>query len=1078
MSFYHIRQPFLLYPVFTALLLMLAACGSPDGVQGYTVSAEVSGLQGKGLRLSLNGAESLTVAQDGTVKFKSVIPYTKDFQVTIAQQPSEPVQTCVVKKQPSQIKDAIKTITVMCETTTFKVGGTVNGLFGRKLELEMAEQRLLLRGNGEFQFEQSLQDMSTYTVKVVSIAESVAQECTVSPDEGLINGADVLNIEVTCVVDAMVSPSQTHTCYNNSDGQVKCWGDNTYRRLGQGVYSFAQGDDPGEMGNGLPVLDMGTGRHALQVAPGESHTCAVLDNGRVRCWGQNLFGALGLGPVGSRGDEPGEMGDALPYVDLGSDDLGDPLLATQVTSGRYFSCALIVGGQVKCWGVNWSGQLGLGDTQIRGDDADEMGDALPFVDLGSDSGGAHLVVQAIDAGQNFVCALFNSGLIKCWGSGVYGALGYGNNSAVGLAPTDMGNNLPFVDLGGNGSVTASAISIGYNHSCALLTSKRIKCWGINSMGQLGQGNGRSIGSGTNTMGDNLPPIDLGDDGAQTPQPLLAQAITTGVYHTCALVTDGRVRCWGGNFSGVLGYVSVGNIGDETGEMGNKLLDVQFGYDTASPPNPLYALEVSAGALNSCARVSNGSLKCWGDNNLGLNGQETTSTRLLPPGAVNLGSVQGVNKTAKAITLSFLHACVLLDDDSLKCWGDNRYSQLGLGLALQPGDEPDELGLALSPVDLGSGVRVRKVSSGLNHTCALLESRTVKCWGDNSAFQAGYPPLIRSGRHDWLTLSGDALPIVDVGVDDNGNPLTVSDIVTGSRHTCVLLDDGVVKCWGDNTFGQVASGDFGGSSPDNNNKLSVFTVDLGTDSTGASLKAVSIATHSDHNCALLENERIKCWGYNRDGALGLGVYNAGLGRNIDEMGNNLPYVDLGSDEKGDYLRVKAISLGDSTSCALLQNDRVKCWGYGFFGFNRQTRIGDQAEEMGDALPYIDLGSDANGAALKVSKVAAGDFSICTLLTTGEIKCWGRSDFGTLGLEHIQDVGYLPDEMGNALSPVDLGTTPAVKQFTLAHFTACALFVDDRIKCWGYNDYGQLGVGDSAKHGGVPGTMGDNLPFIQP
>jgi alpha-tubulin suppressor-like RCC1 family protein len=149
------------------------------------------------------------------------------------------------------------------------------------------------------------------------------------------------------------------------------------------------------MGDGLPVVDLGAGRTARLLAVGAAiHACALLDTGAVKCWGSNSYGQLGLGQdatddsARSRGDEPGEMGDDLPIVDLGT---SEPVAGLAVGSAH--SCALLSTGRVKCWGFNSSGQLGLGDTESRGDEPGEMGQNLPVVDLGP------ALVRAVAAGR-------------------------------------------------------------------------------------------------------------------------------------------------------------------------------------------------------------------------------------------------------------------------------------------------------------------------------------------------------------------------------------------------------------------------------------------------------------------------------------------------------------------------------------------------------------------------------------------------------------------------------------------------------------------------------------------------------
>jgi alpha-tubulin suppressor-like RCC1 family protein len=130
------------------------------------------------------------------------------------------------------------------------------------------------------------------------------------------------------------------------------------------------------MGATLPAVNLGPGRTALQLTAGLAHTCARLDDGSLKCWGANFVGQLGLGDGQSRGDGPGKLGASLPPVDLG---LGRTAL--QLTAGGGHTCARLDDGSVKCWGANGNGQLGLGDTQSRGDGPAEMGAALPAVQL-------------------------------------------------------------------------------------------------------------------------------------------------------------------------------------------------------------------------------------------------------------------------------------------------------------------------------------------------------------------------------------------------------------------------------------------------------------------------------------------------------------------------------------------------------------------------------------------------------------------------------------------------------------------------------------------------------------------------
>jgi len=191
--------------------------------------------------------------------------------------------------------------------------------------------------------------------------------------------APVVTVPVTnppVVTVPAISAGGYHTCALLSSGAVKCWGYNTYGQLGLGRMN-SRGDEDGEMGAALPVVDLGSGVTVTAISAGRFHTCALLSSGAVKCWGDNAYGQLGFGDMNSRGDEDGEMGAALPVVDLGSG-----VTVTAISAGGYHTCALLSSGAVKCWGDNANGQLGFGDTNRRGDEDGEMGAALPVVDLG------------------------------------------------------------------------------------------------------------------------------------------------------------------------------------------------------------------------------------------------------------------------------------------------------------------------------------------------------------------------------------------------------------------------------------------------------------------------------------------------------------------------------------------------------------------------------------------------------------------------------------------------------------------------------------------------------------------------
>ncbi|MBL8777474.1 MAG: hypothetical protein JNK12_16145 [Acidimicrobiales bacterium] len=411
-------------------------------------------------------------------------------------------------------------------------------------------------------------------------------------------------------VTPIVSSGSHHACGLSADGQVRCWGRNQWGQLGLGD-TVNRGDQPIEMGPSLASVDLGAGRSAVALSAGSQHSCAVLDNGQVKCWGYNDYGQLGLGDTAERGDQPGEMGDALPPVDLGAGRT-----ATAVSAGDSYTCAVLDNAQLRCWGSNTSGRLGLGDTANRGDDPGEMGDALPPVDLG-----AGRTATAVSAGDSSACAVLDDGRLKCWGSNGSGALGLGDTANRGDGPGEMGDDLPAVDLGTGR--TATAVALGLHHTCALLDDGRIKCWGENSHGRLGLGDTADRGDGPGEMGDDLPAVDLGTGRTATSVDSGYDS-SSGGGHTCAALDNGQAKCWGYNDHGALGLGDRFSRGDQPFEMGDDLPAVDLGTGRT-------ATAMAAGSTHSCALLDNGQVKCWGSNGFGQLGLGDTAARGRSPG---------------------------------------------------------------------------------------------------------------------------------------------------------------------------------------------------------------------------------------------------------------------------------------------------------------------------------------------------------------------------------------------------------------------------------------------------------------
>lgn len=404
-----------------------------------------------------------------------------------------------------------------------------------------------------------------------------------------------------------IAVGSDHTCVimesPQINNQVKCWGRNDYGQLGLGDTN-ARGDgrdipegQDSEMGDDLLFVDLGDGHGAKAISAGDKHTCVILETDQVKCWGRNDYGQLGLGDIESRGDHhddpdtdenENEMGDDLPYVDLGTDRTAKAIIA------KYnYTCAILDNDQVKCWGDNYFGQLGLGDINSRGDDSFEMGDALPAIDLGKDQ-----TAKAITAGKNHTCAILNNNDdLKCWGLNNFGQLGQGHKTSLGDGPNEMGDNLLAIQLG----TAVKSVIAGDSYTCAILDNDGFKCWGINHL--LSQNSVDYFGDDPNEMGDNLPIIQLGIGR-------IAQFAAAGPYHVCLILNNNNdLKCWGKNEQGQLGLGDTNYRGDQDDERIAQLPIVYLGSNR-------YARFVVAGENHTCAILDNDQVKCWGGNEYG------------------------------------------------------------------------------------------------------------------------------------------------------------------------------------------------------------------------------------------------------------------------------------------------------------------------------------------------------------------------------------------------------------------------------------------------------------------------------
>jgi uncharacterized repeat protein (TIGR01451 family) len=423
------------------------------------------------------------------------------------------------------------------------------------------------------------------------------------------------------------------------------------------------------------------------IATSADHTCAILTDGGVRCWGNGGFGELGYDSKTSIGGGAANgyaLMSSLSPVALGGHK------AVQVTATGPSTCALLDDGSVRCWGAGGFGQLGYDSAKNLGDGV--AGDTT-MANLGPVNLGQRAV--AISGGDYHTCAILADGSVKCWGLGASGELGQASyaNAGDNSGPSFLMANLPAVNLGGHKAVAITAggpSNLDTGDTCVILDDGSVRCWGDDSFGQLGHDRTGNIEGGTGSG-------SIAAVGA-VPLPQKAVAISTGGYHTCVILADGTVRCWGDGADGQLGNDSTKNAGD--GVAG----DTTMGNLTAVPLGQP-ATAISAGIAHSCAVLLDGSVKCWGYNGFGQLGYD--STKNAGTGAPAMSALPAVNlrgQTAVAISTGEGHNCVLVEDGTLRCWGLGGFGGLGYDSPLNVGDgvmgaHPHTAMAALGPVPL-------------------------------------------------------------------------------------------------------------------------------------------------------------------------------------------------------------------------------------------------------------------------------------------------------------------------------------------------------------------------------------------
>jgi alpha-tubulin suppressor-like RCC1 family protein len=381
------------------------------------------------------------------------------------------------------------------------------------------------------------------------------------------------------------------------------------------------------------VNSVGTGPWSVQettIAAGGAHSCALMADGTAQCWGDNGDGQLS--------DNSEDTNSLVPVSVSGITGLTPATTAVGVSTGGAHSCSLMADGTAQCWGANGDGQLGDNSTTNR---------SVPVSVSGLTGLTAATTAVSVSAGSSHSCAVMADGTAQCWGANYNGQLGDNTttNSPVPVSVSGITGLTP--------ATTAVGVSTGGYHSCAVMEDGTAQCWGDNVFGQLGN----------NSTTNSPVPVSVSGITGLTPA-TTAVSVSTGNYHSCAVMADGTATCWG--------YNSDGQLGDNSTT--NSPVPVSVSGITGLTPATT-AVSVSTGGSTSCALMADGTAKCWGYNGDGQLGDNSTTDSPVP---VSVSGITGLAPATTAISVSAgnYHSCALMADGTATCWGYNGKGRLG------------------------------------------------------------------------------------------------------------------------------------------------------------------------------------------------------------------------------------------------------------------------------------------------------------------------------------------------------------------------------------------------------------------
>jgi alpha-tubulin suppressor-like RCC1 family protein len=416
---------------------------------------------------------------------------------------------------------------------------------------------------------------------------------------------------------------------------------------------------------------------------------------------------------------------------------------------------------------------------------------------------------------------------------------------------------PWSSTSGSASYTRpvvwTQIGGGWHNTCGLASNGKVYCWGRNQYGQLGNNN--------SAITQSLIPIAVDTSSASSLYGKTVKSIAVGSYHTCALATDNTINCWGYNTNGQLGNndISITKV----------FTPVQV--NTTSGISSLYGKTIAsivASDRSTCALATDNTIHCWGGNDDGNLGNNSVTLSIVPTQVNTASGVSSLyGKTIRSIAAAYYGACALATDNTVSCWGDNDYGEIGDNTYGTDRLVPTLVNTA-SGISSLYGKTVAAIAPASDHACALTSDGIVHCWGFNNA-TSWYRSLLGINTYSTSYYPAPVLVNTTIGVSSLYGK-TVTAISAGFTSSCALASDNTLHCWGQNDLGQLGVND----TVDTYVVPKQVNVVSGVSSLyGKTIKAIVNGAYT--NCALATDGTVHCWGRNYYGQAGVNSATASI-----------------------------------------------------------------------------------------------------------------------------------------------------------------------------------------------------------